>query len=162
MEKLMALAHWPLRIVLVLAFVGVTVLQTLSLPGQFRHQAEMHPDDAWVPWPATLFVGFELLCIKVVIVATWVLLRRVRRERILDASAFRWVDAIIVACFSAGCGILALLIGLLASGTVDDPGFPFLLTMIGLGCAVLTLLMLVMRQLLKQATNLRTDMDAVI
>ena len=44
----------------------------------------------------------------------------------------------------------------------DDPGVPILLMLMLVGGAVLGLLMVVMRALLRQATALRTDMEAVI
>jgi CHASE1-domain containing sensor protein len=43
-----------------------------------------------------------------------------------------------------------------------DPGLPLLLFLMSVGVTVLGLLMLVMRTLLRQATTLRTDMEAVI
>jgi Protein of unknown function (DUF2975) len=46
--------------------------------------------------------------------------------------------------------------------TWDDPGVPLLLMLMLLGGGALGLLMLVMRALLRQATTLRTDMEAVI
>jgi CHASE1-domain containing sensor protein len=44
----------------------------------------------------------------------------------------------------------------------DDPGLPLLLFLMSVGVTVLGLLMVVMRALLRQATTLRTDMEAVI
>ena len=44
----------------------------------------------------------------------------------------------------------------------DDPGLPLLLFLMVVGVTVLGLLMVVMRALLRQATALRTDMEAVI
>lgn len=44
----------------------------------------------------------------------------------------------------------------------DDPGLPLLLFLMLVGVAVLGLLMVVMRALLRQATTLRIDMEAVI
>ena len=46
--------------------------------------------------------------------------------------------------------------------TADDPGAPMLLLLLLTGITVLGLLMVVMRALLRQATTLRTDMEAVI
>ncbi|WP_327032279.1 DUF2975 domain-containing protein [Micromonospora ureilytica] len=46
--------------------------------------------------------------------------------------------------------------------TADDPGAPVLLFLLTMGVTVLGLLMVVMRALLRQATTLRTDMEAVI
>ena len=44
----------------------------------------------------------------------------------------------------------------------NDPGLPLLLFLMVIGVTVLGLLMVVMRALLRQATTLRTDMEAVI
>jgi CHASE1-domain containing sensor protein len=44
----------------------------------------------------------------------------------------------------------------------DDPGLPLLLFLMSVGVTVLGLLLVVMRALLRQATTLRTDMEAVI
>ena len=44
----------------------------------------------------------------------------------------------------------------------DDPGMPLVLTMLLLGGGTVGMLMVVMRALLRQATTLRTDMEAVI
>ena len=44
----------------------------------------------------------------------------------------------------------------------DDPGLPLLLFLLVTGVSVLGLLMVVLRALLRQATTLRTDMEAVI
>ena len=44
----------------------------------------------------------------------------------------------------------------------DDPGMPMVLFLVTVGITVLGLLMVVMRALLRQATTLRSDMEAVI
>ncbi len=44
----------------------------------------------------------------------------------------------------------------------DDPGMPMLLLLLTTGVTVFGLLVLVLRALLRQATTLRTDLDAVI
>jgi Protein of unknown function (DUF2975) len=46
--------------------------------------------------------------------------------------------------------------------SADDPGLPLLLFLLTIGVTVLGLLMVVMRALLRQATTLRADMEAVI
>lgn len=155
-------AIWPLRILLVLFFVGVTVLQTLSFPGQFRYLESRGEMAGWERWTATGLVAYEIFCVQVVLVAIWALLGRVRRDRIFDDSSFRWVDAIVVAMAAAGAVPICLVVALFLFGEHDDPGLPFLLVLVGLGIAVFCLLMVVMRALLRQATTLRTDMDAVI
>ncbi len=150
----------PLRVFLVLLFGILVMLQTLSLPGQFAYMAEESPEQAYLRWPMTIVTVFWVLCIQVVIVSTWKLLTLVERDRIFSDAALRWVDAIVWAIVAAWVVLLGvfLYIGFSAS----DPGLPLLLFLMLVGVAALGLLMVVMRALLRQATTLRTDMEAVI
>jgi hypothetical protein len=105
-------------------------------------------------------IELELVCVQVVVVATWKLLGMVQQGRIFSDAAFRWVDLILAAMALAwlvwaGLGAFIVL-------TSDDPGLPLMMAIMLLAGAVVGLLMPVMRALLRQATMLRTDMDAVI
>jgi hypothetical protein len=150
----------PLRIFLIGLFAILVVFQTLSLPGQFAYMARESPQDAHLRWPLTALAVFWVLCIQVVIVSTWRLLGLVQKDRIFSTAAFVWVDAILWAIGAAW----VVLVG--AFGWVvlnaDDPGMPMLLLLLTLAVTVAGLLMFVMRALLRQATALRTDMEAVI
>ena len=150
----------PLRALLALAFLLLVVFQTLSFPGQFAYMAKEHPEDAYLRWPLTVFAVVEILCIQIVIACTWKLLDMVREDRIFTRGAFKWVDGIIYAIAAAWLlfGSFALWVVLRA----DDPGVPMVLFLMCVGSAVIGLLMLVMRTLLMQATELRSDMDSVI
>ncbi|PWR06817.1 DUF2975 domain-containing protein [Micromonospora acroterricola] len=149
-----------LRVFLVLLFGILVMFQTFSLPGQFAHMARESPDFAYLRWPATAVTVFWLLCVQVVIVATWKLLSLVKADRIFTEVALKWVDAIVWAIAAAW----AVLVGvfLYVGFNADDPGLPLLLFLLLTGVTVLGLLMVVMRALLRQATTLRTDMEAVI
>jgi hypothetical protein len=149
-----------LRVFLVLLFGILVVFQVMSLPGQFRYMAEESPELAYLRWPLTAISVFWVLCVQVVIVATWRLLTLVKNDRIFTDAALAWVDAIVWAIVAAWVVLLGvwLYIGFRA----DDPGLPLLLFLMLVGIAVLGLLMVVMRALLRQATTLRTDMEAVI
>ncbi|WP_307849134.1 DUF2975 domain-containing protein [Micromonospora sp. U56] len=150
----------PLRVFLVLLFGILVMFQTFSLPGQFAHMAQESPDQAYLRWPLTAVSVFWLLCIQVVIVSTWKLLTLVKNDRIFSDASLAWVDAIVWAIVAAWVVLLGvfLYVGFRAS----DPGLPLLLFLMLVGVAVLGLLMVVMRALLRQATTLRTDMEAVI
>ena len=80
--------------------------------------------------------------------------------RAFSEASLAWVDAIVWAVVAAWVALLGVFLyfGLRA----DDPGLPLLLFLMVIGLAVLGLLMVVMRALLRQATTLRSDMDAVI
>lgn len=150
----------PLRVLLVLTFALLVVFQVLSMPGQFAHMAHEHPDDAWLRWPMTAWSTLEIGCVEVVIVCTWRLLGLVQADRIFTERALAWVD-VIVAAVGTGWLLLAVL-WVFVGVQADDPGAPMLLTLLLLIGAVIGLLMLVLRELLRQATTLRSDMEAVI
>lgn len=149
-----------LRVCLVVLFGILVVFQVMSLPGQFAHMARESPDQAYLRWPLTAVAVFLVLCVQVVVVATWRLLTMVKKDRIFTEASLRWVDAIV---WAVGAAWLVLLgIFLWVGFNADDPGVPLLLFLLLVGVAVIGLLIMVMRALLRQATTLRTDMDSVI
>ena len=150
----------PLRIFLVVLFGLLVLFQVMSLPGQFAHMAEESPEFAYLRWPATAVTVFWVLCVQVVVVATWKLLTLVKNDRIFSEGALKWVDVIVWA-IAAGWVTLAGVL-LYVGFNATDPGLPLMLFLLVVAGAVLGLLMVVMRALLRQATTLRTDMEAVI
>ena len=143
-----------------LLFGILVFFQTVSLPGQFAHMAEESPDLAHLRWPLTAISVFWVLCIQVVIVATWKLLTLVKKDRIFSDASFVWVNAIVGAIAAAWVVLVGVF--LWVGFRADDPGLPLLLFLVLTGVTVLGLLMVVMRALLRQATTLQTDMEAVI
>jgi len=150
----------PLRVFLVLLFGILVMFQTLSLPGSFAYMARESPDEAYLQWPLTALAVYWVLCVQVVIVATWKLLTLVKKDRIFSPASMVWVNAIVWAIVAAWVVLVGVSIFVLLRA--DDPGMPVLLFLLTTGLTVLGLLMLVMRELLRQATTLRTDMEAVI
>lgn len=149
-----------LKVFLVLLFGILVVFQTLSLPGQFAYMAEQSPEDAYLRWPLTAVAVFWVLCVQVVIVATWKLLTLVATDRIFTEPSLVWVDTIVWSIVAAWAVLLG--VWLYVGFTADDPGMPMLLTLVLIAGAVLGLLVVVMRTLLRQATTLRSDMEEVI
>ena len=148
-----------LRVFLVLLFGVLVVFQVMSLPGQFAHMAREDPAHAYLRWPATAVTMFWVLCIQVVIVSTWMLLTLVKNDRIFSDASLVWVNAIVGAIAAAWVVLVGVCI--YVGINADDPGLPLLLFLMVIGVTV-GLLMVVMRALLRQATTLRTDMEAVI
>jgi len=149
-----------LRAGLVVLFALLLMLQTFSFPGQFAYQAAQHPDQAWLRWPLTAFAAIEILCVQVILVCTWRLLGMIGEDRIFTDDAIRWVDAIIVAFGLAW--LLAAGVALRAVWGADDPGGPILLlTLLAFG-AVFGLVVVVLRELLRRAASLRTELASVI
>jgi hypothetical protein len=149
-----------LRLFLVVLFAILVVFQFLSLPGQFAYMAKESPEDAYLRWPLTAITVFWVLCVQVVVVATWKLLTLVQHDRIFSEAAMGWVNAIVGAIAAAWVVLVGLF--LYVGFKADDPGLPMLMFLMVVGVAVVGLLMVVMRALLRQATTLRSDMEAVI
>lgn len=156
----------PLRVLLVLVFVGLVVAQFLSLPGEFRQQAEEHPEAGVLPWLLLTFAILEVVCFQIVIVCTWRLLTLVRADRIFSEKSFVWVDVIVwtmVAAWVLLATISAYLVGIIyLTPELRDPGTPILLTGMVLIGGVVVLTIVVLRALLRQATVLQADLEEVI
>ena len=149
-----------LRVFLLLMFGVLLLFQVMSLPGQFAHMARESPDMAYLRWPLTAVSVFWVLCVQVVIVSIWKLLTLVEEDRIFSEASMVWVDVIVWAI--AAAWVVFVGVFLYVGFNADDPGLPLLLFLMVVGLAVLGLLMVVMRALLRQATTLRTDMEAVM
>lgn len=152
----------PLRILLVLVFLGLLLAQVMSFPGEFIHSPA---DDPW-RWPMLVFWELEAVCVQVVIVCTWRLLTLVQRDRIFAATSLRWVDVIAWTFVAAWLLLAAMASAMVAyiyvTPELRDPGMPMVLTCVTLIAAVFVLLVVVLRELLRQATALRTDLEGVI
>jgi hypothetical protein len=71
-----------------------------------------------------------------------------------------WLDAIVWAVAAGWVSLLG--VAFLVAINADDPGLPLVLLLMSIAVTVLGLLLVVVRALLRQATTLRTDMEAVI
>jgi len=155
-----------LRIFLSTLFGFLLLMEILSLPGMFAYRAERSPELAHLSWSMLAIAELEALCAQVVIVCTWRLLTMVGRDRIFSEGSLRWVDGIVwsfVVGWVALLGLSTYLTGVIYfTPELRDPGIPVVLFGMVLIGAVLVLLVVVLRALLRQATALRSDMEAVI
>lgn len=149
-----------LRFFLVALFGILVVLETLSIPGSYRYMAEQHPDQAYMRWPSTIVAVFWVVCVQVVIVATWKLLTLVRKDLIFTDAAIKWVNVMVWAIAAAWVVLVGVFIYL--GFIADDPGVLVLFFLFTTGVSVIGLVLIVMRALLQRATTLRADMEAVI
>lgn len=154
------LAVIALRIVLIAAFLLLLLFQVMSIPGQFAHMAQENPERAHLQWPLTIFFILEVACVQVVIVSTWKLLTLVKQDRIFSSGALVWVNPIVWA-IAGGWTMLAAFAAVVVLNA-DDPGLPLLLLLVLVAGAALGLVVVVLRALLRQAADLRADMEAVI
>lgn len=147
----------------IIVILGLAVLALgAGLPLVARDIAEAAPEFEVVRAPYVVAGEAALGCVLVGLVALWILLGRVRRDRIFSPASLRWVDAIIgAAAVAAGLTGLVYAHQMLAPVPGIGPAaWPLLLIVLaGIG---FVLTMLVMRRLLVTAVGLRTDLDGVI
>ena len=155
----------PLRVLLVLVFVALVAAQVWALPAMLPDLEDPSLEQSAVRAAMLTASVLGLLCVQVVVVCTWRLLTLVTDDRIFSADALPWVNAIVRAIAAGWLMLLGALVCsyyFIVDEVSDDPGLPVLLLVLLLIGAVVGLLMVVMRALLRQATSLRTDMEAVI
>jgi hypothetical protein len=155
----------PLRVLLVLVLLALLAAQIWALPELVPDIAEPSLEQSFMraTMLTTLVIG--LVCVQVVVVCTWQLLTLVATDRIFSAGAFPWVNAIVGAMVIGWTMLLGAFVCsyyFIVDEVSDDPVLPALLLVLLLVGAVVGLLMVVMRALLRQATTLRADMEAVI
>lgn len=148
-----------LRVLLALAFAALLLAQVRVLPATYDDWVRQSPESAHSPWLLVVAV-LVLLCVQVVIVCTWKLLTMVKDDRIFSEASMGWVNVIVGAMAAAWFLLLGAFVHVVGAG--GSPGLSVALLLMLVAGAVLGLLMVVMRALLRQATSLRTDMEAVI
>ena len=155
----------PLRLLLVLVFLALVAAQIWALPELVPDMARPSLEQSFMKWTMLTVLVLGLLCVQVVVVCTWQLLTLVTIDRIFSRSSLPWVNAIVGAMVVGWLMLLGAFVCayyFIVDEVSDDPVLPALLLVLLLVGAVVGLLMVVMRALLRQATTLRSDMEAVI
>ncbi|MXM65378.1 DUF2975 domain-containing protein [Streptomyces sp. HUCO-GS316] len=157
-----------LRVGIVAAFLFGLFGQIVVIPTTAADEVDRFPPYAPFAAPYVTVAIVGVACIQVALVAVWMLLTMVRRDAIFTPRAFRWVDIIIGA--SVVATLLALgVTGHLALADIPSPGdgmdlisalFAAAAT-VGVG-ASFAMLVVVMRSLLRKATDLQTEMAEVV
>jgi hypothetical protein len=142
--------------------------QILVVPNTAADYVDLYAAYAPYETPYVIAAILGIACVQVVFVASWVLLGMIQRDAIFSDRAFRWVDVII------GATLVATLI---AAGTAvhliffDIPAPQGDMELIGaVGAAGLcaatgaafAMLAVIMRGLLRKATDLETEMAEVV
>lgn len=151
-----------LRVTIAGLFAAVLVSQVVLVPLAGTGVAGAYPHSAGFAMPLILVAELVLVCVEVALVCTWVLLTMVERELIFAGrAALTWVDRIVGAALVATVSS-----GGAAWWSVDlRPDLPALSAAIGAVALFgfgLTLLVVVMRGLLRQAAALRTELSEVV
>ncbi|MBO9577268.1 MAG: DUF2975 domain-containing protein [Microbacteriaceae bacterium] len=155
--------EYLLKTLLVILVLAIAVIQALVLPA-LAYGMSWLPEQSPYDWArVTVLVAAILIlaCGQIALVCVWPLLTKVRRGTVFSATSFRWVNALIAAVFASAALGAALLVFL------DRFGFGTPLVGIGLvilivGGVALALLLVVMRALLRQATEQHDELAQVV
>jgi hypothetical protein len=151
------LAVNALRVVLLVVLVGTVAIQALMV-----FALATKPDDGSLPLTALRIVTIlGLVTVEVSVVCVWRLVAMVRTGTVFSHAAFRYVDIVIGAIVAAALVWFAVT-AINAPGQRADPGVTFIMGGIGLAILGVALIVLVLRMLLAQATQLRAELDEVI
>lgn len=154
----------PLQVLLVVLIVGAVGVQLL-VPLQAAAMADRYEAFAYLAVPYSVTGIAIIACCQVATGAIWPLLTRIRAGSLFDGGAFRWVNVIIGAGGVATLLCAALNVHLfiiLAIAGLGPGTLRIALLGMALGAAAFTLLMLVMRGLLRSAVSMRHDLEGVI
>ncbi|MFF3632005.1 DUF2975 domain-containing protein [Streptomyces sp. NPDC002164] len=164
------------RFFIVALRAGIIAAITLGLFGQFvvipttaADEVDRFPPYAPFAAPYATVAIIGVACVQVALVAVWMLLTMVRRDAIFTPRAFRWVDTVI------GSSAVATLLALGVTGhltlaeipTPDDDNMAVLgalfaaMASVGVGTAFV-MLIVIMRGLLRKATDLETEIAEVV
>ncbi|MEU3219340.1 DUF2975 domain-containing protein [Streptomyces sp. NPDC006971] len=157
-----------LRVGIVAAIVIGLFGQIVVVPTTAADEVDRFPPYApfAAPYVAVAIVG--IACVQVALIAVWMLLAMVRRDAIFTPRAFRWVDVIIGS--SALATLLAIgVAGHLALADIPAPNgnmdiisaLAAAIAGVGVG-ASFAMLVVIMRGLLRKATDLQTEIAEVI
>ncbi|MGW7517680.1 DUF2975 domain-containing protein [Streptomyces sp. NPDC054796] len=142
--------------------------QLVVIPTVAADEVDRFPPYAPFAAPYVTVAILGVACVQVALVAVWMLLSMVEREAIFTPTAFRWVDVIIGS--STVATLLALgVTGHLAVATIPSPddGMDIMSALaaatacVAVGAAF-AMLVVIMRGLLRKATDLQTEMAEVV
>lgn len=158
--------------------LGILGALLLTLYGQFILIPGAAPQAVQVDGTIRLLSGFHwlyvymaaailgLVCVQVVLFASWKLLDQIQRDTIFTAKAFRWVDTVIWATAAAVVLAGGVALQLAATGrtgaSIREFGeFQAMMLCVGVGVAF-GLLVVLLRGLLRKAVDLKTEIAEVI
>ncbi|MEV7866915.1 DUF2975 domain-containing protein [Streptomyces sp. NPDC088124] len=143
--------------------------QIVVVPTTAADEVDRFPPYEPFAAPYVTVAVLGIACVQIALVATWMLLDMVSRDAIFTPRAFRWVDVII------GSSVVATLLALGVTGhlAVADIPSPYDDTMQAIGAlgaavvcvgagAAFAMLVVVMRGLLRKATDLQTEIAEVV
>lgn len=114
----------------VLLFLGLTLLQVFSFPGQFQHMRRTQGLSLLFEIALTIVVGLWLLCGQFALFTLWKIVGQIEAGTFYSFKNLEWIDRLLLSFRIATIIPIALFI--MIAPQADDPGFLVLLCIVGL------------------------------
>ncbi|GLU47079.1 DUF2975 domain-containing protein [Nocardiopsis ansamitocini] len=158
---------FALRAAIALAILIGFFGQLVVIPGTAAGEVDRFPPYApfAVPYMTVAIIG--VACIQLALLAVWILLDMLRRDALFTSQAFRWVDVIIGSTVVATLLAVGVTVHLLVFG-VPMPDAMEAISALGVAVvaagvgASFAMLLVLMRGLLRKATDLQTEIAEVV
>lgn len=154
-------ATFALKTLIVVMLALLLVAQVFMIPRIAASTAERNPDVAFLEVPGIIGAVLFLVLIEIVLLCVYRLLTLVRADRIFSSDAFRYVDVIAITMLVSAL-LIAVSYGVVFAARAANPGIT-ILALLGITVSIaLTLLVRVMRGLLRKALQLEQDLSEVV
>lgn len=152
----------PLLTLLVLIGLLVLALQVGALPVLAAEWAREAPEFDFLAIPLAIGAVGAGVCVQLALVVTGRLVQFVHRGRIFDRDALRWVDGLVLCGALATAIVMVTFVALAVAGTGGPPALSILMLTAIVGGTTVTLLLTVLRALLRQAVALDAELREVV
>lgn len=134
-----------------LLFLGITLIQLFSFPGQFTHMRREQGTSLILEITLTFLVGVWLMCGQLALAALWKITGEMEGDQFFGPRSLLWIDRLLIA-LKAACLFPVILFALLVP-QADDPGFFVLLSVVILFLLVLTSVASLLRDQIKSKAS---------
>lgn len=109
------------RVGFLILFLGLTLLQLFSFPGQFQHMRRTQGLSLLLEVSLTILVGFWLLCGQFVLVCLWRIVGTMKTHQFYSQSNLLWIERLVQGFKCAS--VVPVILFLMLIPQADDPGF---------------------------------------
>ena len=111
-------------------FLGLTLVQFLSFPGQFEHMRRTQGISLLIEFALTIVVGLWILCGQVALFFLWQIVESMRRNRFYSTENLNWIARLLISFKVAS--VIPVVLFLILIPQADDPGIFVMLTIVAL------------------------------
>ncbi len=153
---------YALRALLLVIALGTLAAQVWFFPLVADQMATEFPELEWLSLPMLIVVILAIVGVQVALFAVWMLLSMVEKDNVFSERAFVWVDVIIRATIVDTIIVAAVNLFMSYQIHANPPGLMLMLLALTVGGAAFALLMVLMKGLLRKASEMTDELSEVI